>query len=166
MKNKLLAIVLISAMAFCANADEQIDSGEKLVEIAPVKLADGVYTPAFIQYFQKSRPTPSCSLLKDGKRVDVIAFDEDSTDSYSNCNKIYPPIVAKVNGIFYASYKYLEEETRGHIAPGFVTIQIGKDKFSTCLNDAIEQRLKKQKKVTSQNLEEIVLKQGCKLEMK
>lgn len=136
--------------------------GEKIKEIPLIEVAPGAYLPAFIQYFQNSRTAPSCSLVGRGGRVDVIVFDEDNLGSYSNCNKIYPSEFTYVDGVLYASYKYLEEETRGHIIPGFITIRIDHDMFASCTNNGVEKALLKEKKLTPEGLAKVLRLNPCK----
>ncbi|WP_157725109.1 hypothetical protein [Vogesella sp. LIG4] len=163
MKKPLIFIVL-AAVSATANSTNSI-SIEKYLPIktiAPEKIDATITTPSFIQYIQPGKRTPSCSIILQDKKYKVIFFEQDDTDDYSNCNKIYPPTITKIKGQFYAAYKYSEEETRGSLVDNYVVMSLTKNNFHICQNqEKIITSMKKTKKQTATSLSYIIEHSGC-----
>lgn len=115
-----------------------------------------------MQYVQSGRKTPSCSIILQDKEYKVIFFEQGDINDYSNCNNIYPPITTKVDGKFYAAYKYSEEETRGSLIDDYIVISMENNDFHICKNqEDLSSKIKNKKKKTPKTLGRIIKNDKC-----
>lgn len=162
---KLLTLAALIAISATANSTNIINIGQQyqlINSIAPEKIDENITTPSFIQYIQNGKRTPSCSIVLKNNEYKVIFFEPDDSEDYSNCNKIYPPIITNIKGKYYAAYKYSEEETRGSFIDGYVIMNLTKDSFHICQNqEKIAAAMKKSKKQVSKLLNSTIERNGC-----
>ncbi len=163
MKKLILFTVLIVKFATAnSNIDINIKKRQPIKIIASKMLSTTISTPIFMQYIQHEKKTPSCSIILQEKEYKVIFFEQGDIDDYSNCNNIYPPIITKVKGKFYAAYKYSEEETRGSLIDDYIIISIKNNDFHICKNQEIlSSKIKKAKKKTPETLGLIIENDNC-----
>jgi hypothetical protein len=158
-KNIFVAIVLL--LPFSQNAAAFNEKDEVINRVGQVSVG-GLKTPEFIQYYQKGKRAPSCSLVNGKQVIDIISFDEGSDDDYSNCSEISRPIITKQNGKIFATYPYTDEQTKGELVSSFATIELDGDNFRLCSNsDEISELIRKSKKPTSQIISKIIKKKSC-----
>ncbi|WP_225548050.1 hypothetical protein [Chromobacterium violaceum] len=158
-KNIFVAIAIL--FSFSQNAAAFNEKDEVINRVSQESI-DGLKTPEFIQYYQKGRRAPSCSLVNDKQVVDIISFDEGSDDDYSNCSEISKPIITKQNGKVFATYPYTDEQTKGELISSFATIELDGDNFRLCSNsDDISEAIRKSKKPASQIISRIIKKKSC-----
>ncbi|QWT45795.1 hypothetical protein [Azospira inquinata] len=118
--------------------------------------------PSFLHYFQDKHSTPSRHLeSNDNKRLDIIIFSKDDDGDYSNCQKIYPPIIISGNSDNYAAYKYREEEIRGIFSNHYFYVKLRPNSFDYCKNSEALSRHIKFHKETRAAVVEALTKQGC-----
>lgn len=163
MKRLILFTVLIIKFA-TANSNNSIDIEKRrpIKTIASKMLSATISTPIFIQFIQAGKKTPSCSIILQEKEYRIIFFEQGDIEDYSNCNNIYPPIITKVKGEFYAAYKYSEEETRGSLVDDYTIISIKNNNFHICKNQEIlSSKIKKTKKQTPKSLRFIIENNSC-----
>ncbi|WP_147692671.1 hypothetical protein [Vogesella mureinivorans] len=163
MRKLILFTVLIVKFATAnSNNDIDIEKRQPIKIIASKAISTTISTPIFMQYIQYGKKTPSCSIILQEKEYKVIFFEQGDIDDYSNCNNIYPPIITKVNGKFYAAYKYSEEETRGSLIDGYIVISIKNNDFYICRNqENLSSKIKKAKKKTPKTLECVIENDKC-----
>lgn len=134
-------------------------------EIQSIEIKKGVQAPSFIQYIQKGRRTPSCTLfsLDFKSRIDIIKFDSGDEDDYSNCNKIYPPVIVVNQTVNYAVFRYLEEETKGSLINNYFTVRVVGNEFKECENnEEISRKIVQAKSKTKDEIRKIISALGCK----
>ncbi|WP_143477816.1 hypothetical protein [Pseudogulbenkiania subflava] len=158
----LAALVVISVVANATNAIGVNQQYQLISSIASEEIDENITTPSFMQYMQNGKRTPSCSIILKNNEYKVVFFESDDSEDYSNCNKIYPPIITKIKGQYYAAYRYSEEETRGSFIDGYVVMNLTKNSFHICQNqEKITAEMKKSKKQTSKLLNSIIERNGC-----
>ncbi|MTD33563.1 hypothetical protein [Paludibacterium denitrificans] len=163
MKKLLFFFAIISICSIAKSTEINDTEKPKPIKIiAQKKIDTEIFTPIFIQYIQPGKRTPSCSIILKQKEYKVIFFEQNDIEDYSNCSKIYQPIITKIKGEFYAAYKYSEEETRGSLIDDYVVMSIKKNSFHICKNiDKITDIMKKSGKQTSKSLKFIIEKNSC-----
>lgn len=165
MKKLILFAVLILAFASANSKNDiqvNIERCQPIKIIASEKLSTTTSTPIFMQYVQPGKRTPSCSIILQDKEYKVIFFEQGDINDYSNCNNIYPPITTKVDGKFYAVYKYSEEETRGSLIDDYIVIAMENNDFHICKNqENLSSKIRNTKKKTPQTLGWIIKNDKC-----
>lgn len=153
--------LLLIAVTLALNAQPVLSRDvEHKAPPAPTKA--GVEVPPFIRYFQDKHRTPSCYIeSRDKKHLDILSFDDDDEEDYSNCSKTYSPTIISSHGGIYAAYKYLEEETRGVFSSHYFYIKLKPNSFDYCQNsDALSSRIKSRKESRGATVEALATL-GC-----
>ncbi|QWT46971.1 hypothetical protein [Azospira inquinata] len=153
MKKKSNNLIVLNLMLFLFSTSSLAVEIQKKI---PAVIVDGkLKTPDFVQYFQDKKRVPSCYIEgEDMKRVNIIIFDDDDDQDYSNCNGIFPPKIIFHNGVTYAVFEFLEEETKGVISSHYFYVKLKPNGFDYCNNsEELSMRVKINKSTKASNVE-------------
>lgn len=161
---KLLKIPFLIPIIFANNQPLIAEEVEK--KIQGIEIKKNITVPDFVQYYQRNKRVPSCYVEYSGvKRVNIITFDDADDEDYSNCNKIFPPSILLKDGVTYAVFEFLEEETKGVISSHFFYIKIIPNDFEYCNNsEDLSERVKLHKSTEAAKVEALSTL-GCKLKL-
>jgi hypothetical protein len=111
-----------------------IETMQQLIQ--PKKVAEGIYTPFAAWYVANKDIAPSCALIDKDDVSRALEIMSPSDGQFTNCHQtIDDPIISFVRGSYYATYKYVTEETRASFSTNYQLVKLTKDGFYPCEKD-------------------------------
>ena len=128
--------------------------------IQPKEVAEQIYTPFAAWYVANKDIAPSCALIDKDDINRALDLMSPSDGQFTNCHQtIDEPIISFVGGSYYATYKYVTEETRGSYSTNYQLVKLTKDGFYPCKKDqAISKDLLKNVKSKGMELDTAIQK--------
>jgi hypothetical protein len=172
---KILIIVLMLFSVCSFSAEKDVENDVKLVLhakeirqlIYPRKIIDGIFTPYAIVFLQGKDIAPSCALLDKKDYNNILELISPSDGQFGNCHQVLQePIISYNEGRYYATYKYVTEETRADLESEYQVIELKENGFLKCkedtaLSDLIHKYIEEIKIKPSVAIKKAIREVGC-----
>lgn len=135
--------------------------------IQPMKVTEQIYTPYAAWFVRNNDIAPSCALIDKNDLNNILEIIEPSDGQFENCHQaIQEPVISFIRGNYYATYKYVVEETRAEFSEEYQLVKLTQDGFFQCKEEnTIYEEIRKytngNKTKLASAIQNAVMKIGC-----